>query len=441
MKEPFVIVRERYINNPTTLAVDSSCSIGGVLPVDAPNKEVSYYKGGVFLISSPKQFRDAFCGGNIPIGGDGGSDSLIINAYYMSFFASLVIRTYVDTPPTDPGPDASQDEKNEYQKLLSKYNTRKTIAIGELIDNEAYPFRYIATFGSTDTSLLSEISNVTSSADPNTVTDQDALAGFDASYSQIIRYHTFSVFDNKPGSDGAYGNNFKSNHNILLIAELPDRRTGFLLDKNSKDATVEIAASTLYWERLMVNRSQNNEFAPMFGKQYGQLNYTNPDPDGILSRSKREELLGNCIDSVKYDLRSGSYYLNDNWTAGAKKQGSGGDNNMDTEAYAEENLVRFAHYISNTIQDMLDQFKTRQNSSKTRKDVTDMLNLYFDNYVMTQGFPPEEYMVICDETNNDDAVVRSRKLCVETKVRLYNSIKYITIVNSIYVSGGAEFTE
>lgn len=402
MKEPFVIVKERYINNPTTLAVDSSCSIGGVLVPKKQNEDLEYYKGGVYLILGPKQFRDAFCDGKDPISTD---DSMLINAYYMSFFASLVIA---------PAKDKSG--------LVD--------AVDVLADNEVYPFRYVATFGSTDTELLNALAGIVR----NPADDQDdaaALAGFDASYPEDIWGHWFSAFDMDSKDKAA---NYASNHNILLLNKVDENRTGFLLDASKNDATVKIAASTLYWERVMINRSQNNEFASVFGKQYGQLNYTKPDR--IVGRKEREDLLEANINCCKYDLRTGIYYLNDNWTAAA---GSGAD--KVTEAYAEENEVRFAHSISNALQDILDQFKVRRNTDKTRKDVTDMINLYFEDYVMTQGFPPEEYLVICNETNNDDAVIRSRKLCVETKVRLYNSIKYITIVNSIYVSGGAEFTE
>lgn len=402
MKEPFVIVKERYINNPTSLAVDSSCSIGGVLVPKKKNEDLEYYKGGVYLISGPNQFRDAFCDGKDPISND---DSMLINAYYMSFFASLVIAPAENT-----------------SKLAD--------AVDVLADNEVYPFRYVATFGNDSTDLLNALAGIIS----NPVDRQDdasALAGFDASYSEDIMNYWFSAFDIDSKDKAA---NYASNHNILMLNKIEENRIGFLLDSNKNDATVKIAASTLYWERVMINRSLNNEFAPVFGKQYGQLNYTKPDK--IVGKKEREGLLDSNINCCKYDLRTGTYYLNDNWTAAA---GSG--SNKVTEAYAEENEVRFAHSISNAIQDILEQFKARQNSDKTRKDVTDMLNLYFDNYVMTQGFPPEEYLVICDEINNDDAVVRGRKLCVETKVRLYNSIKYITIVNSIYVSGGAEFTE
>ena len=402
MKEPFVIVKERYINNPTLLAVDSSRSIGGVLVPKKLNQELEYYKGGVYLISGPEQFCEAFCGGSEPISTD---DSMLINAYYMSFFASLVIA------PADS---------------VSALAT----AVNALADNEVYPFMYVATFGNDTTTLLNAIAGVVyNPADKES--DGSALSGFDASYPNDIRNHWFSAFDIDSKDKAA---NYASNHNIIMLNKVEENRTGFLLDASKNNATVKIAASTLYWERVMINRSQNNEFAPVFGKQYGQLNYTKPSK--IVGRSEREDLLDSNINCSKYDLRSGIYYLNDNWTAAA---GSGA--NKITEANAEENEVRFAHSISNAIQDILEQFKTRQNSEKTRKDVTDMINLYFDNYVMTQGFPPEEKEVICNETNNDDAVVRSRKLCVETKVRLYNSIKYITVVNSIYVSGGAEFTE
>lgn len=225
-------------------------------------------------------------------------------------------------------------------------------------------------------------------------------------------------------SISAYGATVADSYNTYMVGPF---------DKNvSLTGWVNyIAATTLYYERVMNNRAARSEFAPVFDKSTGLLAYTNPTK--LLRKSAREQLISlSCpINYAIYDQRSDSYYLNDNWTHYSKA-----DNIM-----GEECNARMAHKISRDLNNLYQQFKAKYNSDATRREVINVTDSYFSNNIMNQNYKPEEYLVICDTSNNTDEVIRAHKLAITVKVRMYNSIKYIEVLNELYSVGGAAFTE
>ena len=100
----------------------------------------------------------------------------------------------------------------------------------------------------------------------------------------------------------------------------------------------------------------------------------------------------------------------------------------------EENNVRLEIRISKAMPILLNQFKGYQNSPKTRALVYDVIDYWFKTTVLAYG-AIQDYMIICDDTNNTDNDVRSNCLNVNIKVRYYNSVKYITVYNESYPIG------
>jgi hypothetical protein len=224
-------------------------------------------------------------------------------------------------------------------------------------------------------------------------------------------------------SIAAYGNLIDDDYNVYMCGPF---------DKNGglTGWIVYIAATTLYYERVMMNRSMQSEFAPVFDKQTGLMNYTNPVK--LLKKSAREKLISliKPINYVIFDQNTQAYYMNDNWT----------HYSLSENIMGEENCVRLVHKISRDLHDLYQQFKAKFNNEQTRQAVIDVTNLYFQSQIMNQNFAPAEYMIICDRTNNTDAVLQARQLAVTVKVRLYKSIKYILVLNEVYSVGGAAFT-
>lgn len=221
----------------------------------------------------------------------------------------------------------------------------------------------------------------------------------------------------------AYGNNIDDDYNVYMVGPF-DKNAGLT------GWIVYIAATTLYYERVMSNRSVQSEFAPVFDKQTGLVNYT--DPVKLLKKSAREKLisLAKPINYVIFDQNSGAYYFNDNWT----------HYSMSENILGEENCVRMLHKISRDLEQLYQQFKAKFNNDQTRQAVIDVTNLYFQSQIMNQNYAPAEYMVICDRSNNTDAVIQARQLAITVKVRMYKSIKYVIVLNEVYSVGGAAFT-
>lgn len=220
-------------------------------------------------------------------------------------------------------------------------------------------------------------------------------------------------------SISAYGANMPDSNNNMGIGPF-DKNSGLTGWMNY------IAATTLYWERVMRNKALRSEFAPVFENQSGLMAYTNPVK--LITKSVREKLLSlSCpINYVIFSETDQSYFLNDNFTHYSKE-----------DITNEECNVRMAHKISNDIEVIMRQFKAKYNNEQTRQNVYDLITLYFQENIMNQNYKPEEFMIVCDRTNNTDQVINAGKLALTVKIRMYHSIKYIVVTNELYSVGGS----
>lgn len=186
----------------------------------------------------------------------------------------------------------------------------------------------------------------------------------------------------------------------------------------------KIAASSLYWQRVYSNKAGNSEFAPCFDATNGTLNFSKPTKQ--FSKSQREELLSYTypINWVKYDRTNNVYYLNNNLVYTRKQN-----------VMNEEMNVRMVNKMQRDTPLLLARYKGRKNNSKTRLDVEGLLTDYMNTSIMTQNHRPVEYQIICNETNNTDAIINANKLAVTLNVRLQGSIKYIEVLNQIFPLG------
>ena len=54
---------------------------------------------------------------------------------------------------------------------------------------------------------------------------------------------------------------------------------------------------------------------------------------------------------------------------------------------------------------------------------------------MNQNYAPNEYNIICDESNNTNEIITANKLALTVQVRLYNAIKYIDVLTDVFPIG------
>lgn len=183
-----------------------------------------------------------------------------------------------------------------------------------------------------------------------------------------------------------------------------------------------VSPSTIYWETVLRNRLNNNEFAGVFGQNAGRVSVMNLAKE--FKKSERQLLLTKKINTIGYDNYLGIHHFNDNYTF-----------TEESFVMSEECNSRLQIRISKAMPLLLNQFKGRQNTAKTWKEIVEVVNYWFNNTVMRYNYTIAEYRVICNESNNTAESIRANKVFVKVQVRFNSSIKYITVYNDAYPIG------
>lgn len=139
--------------------------------------------------------------------------------------------------------------------------------------------------------------------------------------------------------------------------------------------------SVLYWETVLKNRRNNQEFAAAFGQNHGTVTFVALAKE--FKKSERQLLLTKKINTIYHDLYNELYYWNDNVTAQSSK-----------DLMSEECNTRLEIRISKAMPVLLNQFKGYQNSPKTRAMVCDVINYWFKTYLMGLGTTIQDYKVV-----------------------------------------------
>lgn len=140
--------------------------------------------------------------------------------------------------------------------------------------------------------------------------------------------------------------------------------------------------SVIYWETVLKNRRNNQEFAAAFGQNHGTVTFVALAKE--FKKSERQLLLTKKINTIYHDLYNELYYWNDNVTAQSSK-----------DLMSEECNARLEIRISKAMPVLLNQFKGYQNSAKTRAQVCDVINYWFKSTVLSYGSTIQDYMVVC----------------------------------------------
>jgi len=181
-----------------------------------------------------------------------------------------------------------------------------------------------------------------------------------------------------------------------------------------------IAGSALYYQRLMANRANRNEFAPIYEETYGVLTYS--DPVKNLTKPQREAILSfsRPINYVSYVAKNNIYVLNNNLTHQSVS------NVMD-----EENNRRLLNYINRSAKLLMKQFISRNPQSKLVRDrIKEVFEKWMDDNVMIGEYQPDAYVV-----STELVPERPNYLKVIIKIRFAGSLKYIDILSQAYPMG------
>lgn len=185
-------------------------------------------------------------------------------------------------------------------------------------------------------------------------------------------------------------------------------------------------SSALFWESVLRNRRNNNEFAGVFGQNTGIAQVVNLSKD--FSKKERELLLGypkHSINTVFHDLYIDRYYWNDNKTGSSEET-----------VLSEDCNARFQIRISKAMPVLLNQFKGRQNTAKTWAEIENVIDYWFKTVVLAYNYTISDYRILCSSIMADRSeLIRQGKVNVKIQVRFNSSIKYITVYNDAYPIG------
>jgi hypothetical protein len=182
------------------------------------------------------------------------------------------------------------------------------------------------------------------------------------------------------------------------------------------------SAATLYLERIAANKAANSEFAPVMKTINGRMSAT--ELVRIYTKPEREFMLDSKVNTIKYEEATGLSYANDIFTLQT-------DNNI----LGEENNRRLHNKLRRELTILYQQFLGMQNNKRTRDSVVDITKLYFENFIENQLFTIDDKQIICDESNNNSAIITANKLAVTVSVRYFNAIKFIEVLNRAFSLG------
>lgn len=176
----------------------------------------------------------------------------------------------------------------------------------------------------------------------------------------------------------------------------------------------DCSPAVMYWEAVMRNKANNNEFAAVLGEIRGTVSPVSLTTE--FNRKERQLLLTRKVNTIFNDISLNSIYINDNVTKQAN------ENIMSCE-----NNVRLKIRISRAMPILLSQFRGRQSNIKTWNEVESVISYWFKTNIMTMNYTVADFRVKCDDTNNPVEVQRANKLNVLVQCRYYGTVKYITV--------------
>lgn len=290
-----------------------------------------------------------------------------------------------------------------FDEEQSKSNSNIFEALDYLAEQEIYDIEYLAPFGLTDASIANRyqiVSNANKWFCPIDVPKNCTT------YTAVKRFSE------------------------TLLGKYENMPTGLMLGPFDRKTNVtgwytDIAASTLYFERVMLNKQNSAEFAPVFRQDYGTMSYS--DPVKLFKKTERTDLLSldKPVNWAVYDQKSTVYYMNDNRTFQPDQD----------SVVCEEQNARLVWKVSKDVARIVDKFIGKYNTRSTRAQVVDAITYYLEWNIMNKKFPPEAYIIQCDEYNNPDSLINENKLAVELKIRLYKAIKYVEVINRVFPLG------
>lgn len=196
-------------------------------------------------------------------------------------------------------------------------------------------------------------------------------------------------------------------------------------DSTIGEFTAWLAPSTAVLEKAYINRLAGMEFAPLFWKTNGRLSITGSNGSALRSKfdseADRTELLQSQINIIKYDNRTGVYYINDQYTM----------QTTDSDL-SDWNNVRMISVLSHVMDSTMDQFIAQFNDQATREQVVRVATTNINTRMVAgQSYTMNDFKVVCDTSNNTVDIIKARKLVVDVYVKFTPGIRWVLVYQRV----------
>jgi hypothetical protein len=171
----------------------------------------------------------------------------------------------------------------------------------------------------------------------------------------------------------------------------------------------------LYWEAVARNRRNNMEFNGVLGQTYGIAQYQRPVTE--FNKKTRQLLLSKKINTVKWDVTTQRWNVNDNVTKAASNNIVNDDGNS-----------RLAIRIEKAMPTLLRQFIGRKINQKLCDDMYSVIDYFFKTVILPMGVTVDAYQIFVPYIEEN---ARNNKQQVTVNVRFFRTLKYITVYTDI----------
>lgn len=168
--------------------------------------------------------------------------------------------------------------------------------------------------------------------------------------------------------------------------------------------------AVIYWETVARNRRNNEEFRGILGQSGGIVQYQRPVTE--FNKKTRQLLLSKKINTVKWNMATSAWNMNDNYTKSSE----------DT-IMSDEGNSRLAIRISKAMPVLLRQFIGRKITEKLFQDIKSVIDYWMRTEILSMVYSIDGYFIKCDDETTPDEMKRQNKVKVILNVRYQRSFK------------------
>lgn len=199
---------------------------------------------------------------------------------------------------------------------------------------------------------------------------------------------------------------------VLQAPRTPDTTLG--------EYVIDMSPGCQYLQRIILNKNGGKEFAPCFWFTNGSV--TLKPKYKYLKKDVQKALVNQQISPIIWDrARQQAYFCLDLTTQSADS------------SLSDANNVRMINVMAHLCDNIAQGYIGRYNDEATRNEFVAALDLAIrTRMINNQQYKPDDYRIICNETNNPVEQIELRNLIVDILVKFRPGIRYVKVYQKVY---------